>query len=144
MAHGAQVGDEKILKLLELVEENYDALATTIELVAALKKSGTLDALLQLAEMGDEIFNSLARPEVMKMIGNLMMMGYMLSQIDQPLLMKAAEKMPVCMNTALQEAAATEKGMGIRELLKTMTSPEMAALLKALIAGVSCARGKQA
>lgn len=132
--------DEKLIKLLELVEENYDALATTIELVAAMKKSGILDILVQLAEMGDELFNAMAKPEVMKMVGNMMMLGYMLSQIDQSLLVKAAEKMPVCINAALGEAAKTEKGMGIRELLKTMTSPEMAAMLKALLAGVSCAR----
>ena len=137
---GVQGQDEKLIKLLELVEENYEALATTIELVAALKKSGLLDMLVQLADMGDELFNAMAKPEVMKMVGNLMMLGYILSQIDQSLLVKAAEKMPVCINTALGEAAKTERGMGIRDLLKTMTSPEMAAMLNALLAGVSCAK----
>ncbi|MCE4604618.1 MAG: hypothetical protein F7B20_06615 [Aeropyrum sp.] len=134
--------EEKIIKLVELLEENYEAISTAIELLAAMKKSGLLDFMLQLAEMGDEIFNAMARPEVMKMVGNMMMLGYMLSQIDQSLLVKAAEKMPVCMNKALEEAAKTEKGMGIRDLMRAMTSPEMAAMMRLMLASVKCARSQ--
>ncbi len=135
--------EEKIIKLIELLEENYEAISTTIELLAAMKKSGLLDFMLQLAEMGDEIFNAMAKPEFMKMVGNMMMLGYMLSQIDQSLLVQAAEKMPVCINKALEEAARTEKGMGIRDLLRVMTSPEMAAIMRLMVSGVRCSKNMQ-
>jgi uncharacterized protein YjgD (DUF1641 family) len=130
-------GDEKLLKLLDLLEENYEALEALMKLLAAMKRSGLLDALVEVAERGDELFNAIARPEVMKGLGNAMMLFYMISQLDNFKLMAAAEALPKCMEEA-EKAAARGGGMSIRELLRTMTSPEMAALLRALTAATGC------
>lgn len=132
--------EEKLLKLLDLLEENYEAIETAIKLVAALKRSGMLDAMLEIAERSDEIFNAAVRAELMKSLGNMMMLVYMLGQLDNFKLMMLAESLPKCVEEA-EKAAGKGGGMGIRELLRVMTSPEMAAALRAFQASMKCFMG---
>lgn len=138
MSSGVQ--EEKLIKLLDLVEENYEALEALIKLVAALKRSGLLDALLEVAERSDDVLSSLARYEAMSSIGNMMMLMYMISNFDNYKLLKAAETMPPCIEKAGEIAVSSEKGLSIRELLRIMTSPEMGAALRALVEIMRCAR----
>lgn len=136
-----QLDVERIDRILAALEENADAIEAMIRLVGELKKSGLLDALLALAEMGDEIFSSLARPEVMKALGNAMALVYLLSRVDQEVLIALAEAAPDCIAKA-REAAREDRPMSIRELLRLMTSPEMARLLRTARALGGCRAGQ--
>jgi len=134
---------KKLALLLRELSDNADAILALVELAKKLKESGTTAALSSLLEISDETFNAVARAEVMKALGNMMMLVYMLSQFDNFMLMKAAETTPKCIDTALGEASKVDKGLGLLELLNLMRSPEMAAALKGFIAMMRCLRGKQ-
>jgi len=129
---------KKLAELIKLLSENMDAFKQAIELVSQLKETGALASLLALTEISDETFNAITRPDFMTSIANGMMLLYMLSQFNHGLLMNMAETMPRCSEAALNELKKTEKGMGIRELLSLMRSPEMAAMMKAMITAVRC------
>ena len=133
---------KKLALLLRELSDNADAILALVELAKKLKESGTTAALSSLLEISDETFNAMARAEVMKALGNMMMLVYMLSQFDNFMLMKAAETTPKCIDTALGEASKVDKGLGLLELLNLMRSPEMAAALKGFIAMMRCLRGK--
>ena len=125
--------------LVEL-SKNADALVEAVRLFKALKDSGALATLEGLLEIGDELFNAAARPEIMKSLGNMMMLVYMLSLFDNALLMRMAETVPKCFQESMKAMEKTEKGMGLRDLLSLMRSPEMAALLNAMVAVSRCMR----
>ncbi|GEM_PF-777161 len=125
--------------LVEL-SKNANALAEALSLLKALKDSGAMATLKALLEAGDELFNAMARPEIMKSLGNAMMLVYMLSLLDNALLMRVAESMPKCFEESFKAMESTDKGMGIRDLLSLMRSPEMAALLNAMVAMSRCMR----
>jgi len=141
MAAGQEqrIDPEKLERLMAALEENAEALETLLRLVGELKRSGLLDAMLALAEASDELFNAMATQEVAKPLGNAMMLLYLLGNLDQEMLMTAAEKMPKCMEEA-RKAASDDKPMSLRELIKTVTSPEFAAALRALKATLACAK----
>lgn len=133
---------ERLSSLIKELAENADAIEALIRTAKALKESGFLEAVKTLSEMSDELFSSITKPEMMKALGNAMMLVYMLSQMDHPLLFKAAQSVPACTRAALEEASKTEKGLSILELMSIMRSPEMAAALKALTASIGCLKKK--
>ena len=102
----------------------------------------TTAALTGLLEVSDETFNAMARAEVMKAVGNLMMLIYMLSSFDNFMLMRAAESTPRCVDVAVREASKVEGGLGLLELLRVMRSPEMATALKAFTSLMKCLRSR--
>ncbi|MFN4046266.1 MAG: DUF1641 domain-containing protein [Acidilobaceae archaeon] len=133
---------KKVALLLKELSENADSIMSLIEVASLLKESGTLAALSGLLETSDETFNAAARAELMKAIGNAMMLVYMLSLFNHGILLKAAETTPKCVETAINEAAKTDKGLGLLELLRVMRSPEMAAAIKSFMAMMKCLKGK--
>ncbi len=132
---------KKIAILMKELSENADSIISLIEIAKMLKESGALAALSGLLEVSDETFNAIARPELMKATGNAMMLVYMLSLFNHGTLLRAAETTPKCVETAINEAAKTEKGLGLLEILRIMRSPEMAAALKSFITMMKCLRG---
>ncbi|MDM7275852.1 MAG: hypothetical protein P3X22_007065 [Thermoprotei archaeon] len=128
--------------LLKELSENADSIISLIEVARMLKESGTLAALSGLLEVSDETFNAAARAELMKAVGNAMMLVYMLSLFNHGILLRAAETTPKCVEAAINEAAKTDKGLGLLELLRIMRSPEMAAALKSFMAMMRCLKGK--
>lgn len=133
---------KKVAMLLKELSENADSIAGLIEVARLLKESGALAGLSGLLEVSDETFNAATRPELMKAVGNAMMLVYMLSLFNHGTLLKAAEKAPVCVEAAVKEIAKTEKGLGLLELIRTMRSPEMAAALKSFLALMRCLKGR--
>jgi uncharacterized protein YjgD (DUF1641 family) len=133
---------KKLALLMKELSDNADAILSLIEVAKMLKETGTTAALTGLLEVSDETFNAIARAEVMKAVGNLMMLVYMLSMFDNFMLMRVAETTPKCVDVAVKEASKVERGLGLLELLSIMRSPEMAAALKAFTSIVRCMRGK--
>lgn len=123
---------EKIIRLLDMLADNSDAIESLLRTLSRLKESGILAALEGLAEGFDEGFNYMARAEMMAAIGNLMMLLYMLSRIDQPVLFELAEKLPKGLNVMYEEIKAPRKKASILELLALMKSPEVYALISAM------------
>lgn len=126
---------ERILGLLDMLADNSDAIESLLRTLSRLKESGILAALEGLAEGFDEGFNYMARAELMAAIGNLMMLLYMLSRIDQPMLFELAEKVPRALSIAyeeIKESKMRRKRVGMLELLALMRSPEIYALMNAL------------
>ncbi|MFN4336512.1 MAG: hypothetical protein ACK4FV_02885 [Candidatus Nitrosocaldus sp.] len=76
----------------------------------------------------------MARAELMSAIGNLMMLLYMISRIDQPMLYEMAEKVPRTVGIMYEEVKASKKRkkVSIFELFSIMRSPEIYALLNAV------------
>jgi uncharacterized protein YjgD (DUF1641 family) len=133
---------KKLAILMKELSDNADAILSLIEVAKMLKETGTTAALTGLLEVSDETFNAIARAEVMKAVGNLIMPVYMLSMFDNFMLMRAAETTPKCVDVAVKKASKVERGLGLLELLSIMRSPEMAAALKAFTPIVRCMRGK--
>ncbi|SPC33281.1 conserved protein of unknown function [Candidatus Nitrosocaldus cavascurensis] len=123
---------EKVIRLLDMLADNSDAIESLLRTLSRLKESGMLAALEGLAEGFDEGFNYMARAEMMAAIGNLMMLLYMLSRIDQPMLFEIAEKLPKGLNLMYEEIKAPKKKASIMELLALMRSPEIFALMSAM------------
>lgn len=123
---------EKVMRLLDTLADNSDAIESLLRTLSRLKESGILAALEGLAEGFDEGFNYMARAEMMAAIGNLMMLLYMLSRIDQPILFEIAEKLPKGLNLMYEEIKAPKKKVSIMELLALMRSPEIFALMSAM------------
>ena len=137
-----EVDIRKLVILLKELSDNADAIRDLVEAARMLRETGALAALTGLLEVSDETFNATARAEVMKAVGNLMMLIYMLSLFDNFMLMKAAETTPKCVDVAVKEASKVEKGLGFLELLRIMRSPEMAAALRAFTSIMRCLRSR--
>ncbi len=133
------VSQERLERLMAALEENAEALETLLRLAGELKRSGVLDALLALAEASDELFSAMATQEVARPVGNAMMLLYLLGALDQDMLMAAAERAPGCLEEA-RRAASEDRPMSLRELIRTVTSPEFAAALRAMRALLACSR----
>jgi len=133
---------KKLALLLKELSDNADAILSLIEIAKMLRETGTTAALTGLLEVSDETFNAMARAEVMKAVGNLMMLIYMLSSFDNFMLMRAAESTPRCVDVAVKEASKVEGGLGLLELLRVMRSPEMATALKAFTSLMKCLRSR--
>jgi len=133
---------KKLALLLKELSDNADAILSLIEIAKMLRETGTTAALTGLLEVSDETFNAMARAEVMKAVGNLMMLIYMLSSFDNFMLMRAAESTPRCVDVAVREASKVEGGLGLLELLRVMRSPEMATALKAFTSLMKCLRSR--
>ncbi|MCS6767342.1 MAG: hypothetical protein RMJ59_00530 [Candidatus Nitrosocaldus sp.] len=131
---------DRIIRLLDMLAENSDAIESILRTLTRLKESGILAALEGLAEGFDEGFNYMARAEVMAAIGNLMMLLYMLSRIEQPVLLELAERMPRALSAMYREIKGVEKErerrrrkkVSILELLALMRSPEIYTLMSAM------------
>ncbi len=136
----AETDVRKLADLMATLSQNADGLIALLTLAGELKEKGLLAGMSAVVEAYDELFNAMARPEMMKAMGNMMMLVYMLSQLDHGMLMQLAEAMPRCSKEAMEEMKNTSKGMGFKELIDFMRSPEMAALLKAAARLSRCMR----
>lgn len=132
----------KLIETLTLLTESLDTINNLLLTLKKLDESGLLAFINALIETSDEMFNASATKDVMKMTGNLMMLMYLLSQLDQSMLMKLAQTLPTCINKAQETFENTNKGLGTFELLNIMKSPEMAAALKALQQSLACLKKK--
>ncbi len=137
-----QIDIEKMLLLMKTISDNADSLIKMMNTLKKLDESGILPMIDTVAEMMDENFNAIARPEIMKAIGNLMMLVNLLSQLDHGMLMDLSMKLPKCIDKAKETFDKTEKGMGTFELMGAMKTPEMAATIKAMQELIKCTKGK--
>lgn len=138
-----EVDLKNVAMLLKELSDNADSISELIRLSKALKESGTLAILESVLEMTDENFNALLRPDAVRALGNLMMLVYLLSSLNNAMLMKAAEGVPPCLDKAVNSASENMRPIGILEAIRILRSPEVGAALRGLYAALSCLAKRQ-
>ncbi len=134
---------QRLAKLVKELAENADALESLVRLARKLKESGLLAIVEAVAETGAEGFVAATRLELMSMVANMMMVAYMIGQLNHELMMEATESVPRCLDEAYREFSKDHRKMGLFELLSIVRSPEFTAALKAMQQMLRCFRQKQ-
>lgn len=119
-------------EVIQLLIQNKDLIKKLLNTFKAIDDAGYLDAIKALAEASESIFLAMNKPEVMGTIGNLMVLLYLINNIDQSVLMDLSVKLPKAINSISQEIKKEPVKLGFFEMIKIMRSPEFATLLKAL------------
>ena len=135
---------EKLAKLLERLADNVETLEQLLDTLDKMRETGLLAGVSALAESFEEGFNYLMRPELMGAMGNMMMLIYMISRLNHPMIYEMAENTPPCIQKAWEEFKKTpDKKAGFFELLDLMRSPEFYGMMRAMKAMLSCMREKK-
>lgn len=129
---------EKLEKLVDALVESVDALAELAALAKKLKEAGILAALDALVDASEEEFSAIARPDIMGMVSNIMLMMWLMGQVRGEVMFNLANKTPPCIEEAYDEFRKPHKRMGLFELINLMRSPEFAAALKATQKMLTC------
>lgn len=120
-------------ELLEKILERKEAIECLLEHIDRIYESGILVALSALLENFDEGFNSIAKPDLMAALANIMLLIWMAGNLDHEMLFQAAQTFPEAMRAARQEFEATpERKPSILELLRLIRQPEFYRLLRTM------------
>ncbi len=118
---------------MALTQEQQEA--AQVLLLDRVYESGLLVALSALMENFDEGFNSIAKPDLMAALANIMLLIWMAGNLDHEMLFNAAQTFPEAMRAARQEfEAAEQRKPSLLELLRIMRQPEFYRLLRAISA----------
>lgn len=126
---------EAIKEVIDKIAQNKDAIVQLLDVVEKLKETGALTAISALAEGFEEGFNAVVKPELMGSIANIMMMVWLIGNIDHTILFELAQKAPEGINKSWEEFQKTkEEGEkpSLLKILKMMRSPEFFAVMKAI------------
>ena len=97
-----------------------------------MDETGFLDGLEALAKASEQGFVAVNRPEVMGMVGNVMVLLNLIGSLDHATLIGLSQTLPQALNDAMAELKkAPDRKLGLFELLNMMRSPEFSALLRA-------------
>lgn len=133
-----KVDVEKLEKLIDALVEAGDALADLAVLAKKLKEAGILAAMEAMIDTSEEELSAIARPDIMGMVSNMMLMMWLMGQIRGEVMFNLANKAPPCMDEAYDEFRKPHKRMGLFEMMNIMRSPEFAAALKAMQKMLAC------
>jgi uncharacterized protein YjgD (DUF1641 family) len=125
---------EGLDRVLSGLARHAGAVEQLLELIDHLAGSGTLAVLNAFFEEFDENFSALTRPEFMDMVANLMMLLGLVSQISYEPFFTAAMKTPEAVNAVYPHARSRRQGLGLREAIGLLRSPEVAGALETLLA----------
>jgi len=132
---------EKLMRLLELLAEKSEVVENMIKILEGISNIGAAELVETLNENTDLVFNLISKKEVIAMLGNLMMLLYLVSNLNHAQIAELAEKTPKCVEKSYEEFKKyPEKKMSLFEMLNIIRSPEFAALLKALMNLLKCMR----
>jgi len=135
---------EKLVK----IEEELEEIKPTLETVKKLQEAGLIGMIDGLAEEFDNLFNYASKMELLDLLtitvkvleplqkmmktGELQRLLELLTKVDISKLMPILEAMANCSDKVvdvLEVSSRRKKKMGLMEMLNTVRSPEMAALL---------------
>ncbi|MEZ0290712.1 MAG: hypothetical protein ABWJ42_06460 [Sulfolobales archaeon] len=132
---------ERISKLLELLAEKSDVIESLVRFFESIERIGLTDMVKTLEEESDFLFNAISRKEFMSLVGNMMMLMYLMSNMNHVLIYELAERTPKCLERGYEEFKKhPEKKLGLLEMLNIIRSPEFASALKALQTAIQCMR----
>ncbi len=128
---------QQALALLDKILEKQEAIEDVLEYIEKVHESGILAALETLVGEFDEGFNAISRPDLMASIANMMLLVWMVGNLDHEMLFNMAQKLPVAMQTAREEFERTaHEKPSIWEMIRLLKSPEFYRLLKSLHAAL--------
>jgi uncharacterized protein YjgD (DUF1641 family) len=120
--------------LLRKVARNAGAIEQVLDTVEHLGESGALAGLNATLAEFDDNFNAAMRPEVMSMLGNMMMLMGLLSEVRYEPFFDLAMNAPAAMNDAYPRFKTREEKLKLREAIELFRSPELASALELLVA----------
>lgn len=130
-------------RILARIARSGPAIEQALDVLEQFADSGNLAALGGLFEEFDDNFNALTRPDLMGMVGNLMMVIGVLSQLPYQPFFDLAMRTPGAFQEAYPAFRERTKPLGIGEMVRLMRSPEMAAALQLMVALIAAQRDGQ-
>ncbi len=123
----------RLNSLAKRLARNADQVEQALDTLELLGDSGLLaGANSALAEF-DENFSALTRPDVMTMIANLMMLLGLLGQLPYEGGFKLATEAPPAIEEAYPRFRERKEPMGLREAIRILRSPDVAAAMEMLV-----------
>ncbi len=113
-------------------------------MVERLADSGVLAGMNAFLGEFDENFSALTRPDVMTMVANLMMLVGTLGQVPYEGGFKLAMDGPAAIEEAYPRFRERTEPMGLREAIRIMRSPEVAAAMEFMVSVLRSQRDAEA
>jgi uncharacterized protein YjgD (DUF1641 family) len=121
-------------RLQARLARNAPAIEQALDLLENLADSGILAGANGAVEDFDENFSALTRPDVMTMVANLMMLLGTLGQIPYEGGFKLAMEGPEAINDAYPRFRERTEPMSMREAVRVLRSPDVAAAIEMMVA----------
>jgi uncharacterized protein YjgD (DUF1641 family) len=134
---GQPLSPEELAALERLqarLARNAPAIEQALDLLENLADSGVLAGANGFVEEFDENFSALTRPDVMTMVTNLMMLLGTLGQVPYEGGFKLAMDGPEAISEAYPRFRERTEPMGLREAVRVLRSPEVAAAIEMMVA----------
>lgn len=120
-------------EIIRKIAENKDTIDEFLDVINKLRDTGALSAISALAEGFEEGFNSVVKPEIMGSVANIMMLVWLMGNLDHEILFSLAQKVPEAINKSKEEIQkAKEEKPSIFKLIKIMKSPEFFTAVKTM------------
>lgn len=132
---------EDLRRVFGRIARSAPALEQALDALDHFADSGNLAALDAIFEEFDDNFNAITRPDLMGMLGNLMMVLGLISEVRYEPFFDLAMRAPETLNEAYPTFRARTRPMGLLEMVRLMRSPEMAGALELLAALVKAQHG---
>ena len=127
--------ERKALERLQArLARNAPAVEQALELVENLADSGVLAGANGVVEDFDENFSAIARPDLMTMVANLMMLLGTLGQLPYEGTFKLAMEGGPAVSDAYPRFREREEKMSVREAIRILRSPDVAAAMELMVA----------
>jgi uncharacterized protein YjgD (DUF1641 family) len=120
-------------RLQKRLAQDAEQVEQALRMVERLADSGLLAGVNAVLGDFDESFNALTRPDLMTMVTNLMMVLGMLSQLPYESTFRLAMDAPEALNEAYPRFRARTQPMSLREALRVVRSPDVAAAMEVLV-----------
>lgn len=132
--HELTAEERAALERLQLrLARNAPAVEQALELVENLADSGLLAGVNGVVEEFDENFSAIARPDLMTMISNLMMLLGTLGQLPYEAMFKLGMDAGPAVEEAYPRFQERDKPMSMREAVAILRSPDVAAAIALLM-----------
>lgn len=125
---------EALSRVASRLARSANAIEQTLDMVDHLADSGVLAALTETLRDLDETFSATVRPELMGMVANLMMVLGIVSQLSYEPFFQAAMHTAPAANEAYPAFRSRKEPLGLRETVRLLRSPDVAAALEVLVA----------
>ncbi len=128
-------------RLQKRLARNAGQVEQALEMVERLADSGLLAGINSGLDEFDENFSALTRPDVMTMVANLMMLLGTIGQIPYEGGFKLAMDGPPAISQAYPRFRERTEPMKLREAIRILRSPDVAAAMEMMVAVLRSQRG---
>lgn len=123
---------EQLAALTERVARSAGQIEDLLDIVDRLSDTGVLAGAKAILDEFDDSFNAALRPDLMALVANGMTLLGTVAQLPYEPLFNLAMEVPPAAAEAYPRFAGRTEGVGTKEALEALRSPEIAALLDVL------------